>query len=464
MTATPDGRSTYPHASSSRRHSHVFPRAGPAALVLWLAAGLLATTAPPRAAAPAQVPSRAQLQAQAETQAQTQAEVGIADLAAEVSTERLAGHVQYLQDSWTRFTSTANAEAVANFLYGYFQQLGLETAYDDFTFDSAFNGQPTPGVRGTNIVATMAGTVAPEWVVIVGAHYDTWPPGGEDPQAYAPGADDNGTGTAAIMEIARVLAGHPFDFTIRLIAFAGEERGRKGSIHYATGAAERGERILAVINLDMIGFSDGAPEDLDVIFDESSEWVARRFAEASARYAPVTVARHFDPTHTRSDHYSFWQAGFDAIHAIEDQPITNTNYHQEADTIATLDLEFFTAATRATLAAAADLAQPSRDPTPPTRVAAESYVVRSAFSRAKLVRVSWRAPEGQSIRGFHVYRSTTSHAGYVRITDTPVSERVLTDQLLPPDQTYYYVVTTVDSSGQESNFSAEGADYATTLQ
>jgi len=456
VTATPRGRNTHAHASSSRSRSHVLPRAGPAALLLLLAVGLL------RAAAPGQVPSRVQLQTEVETQAQTA--VGIADLAAEVSTERLVGHVQYLQDSWTRFTSTANAEAVANFLYAHFQQLGFETAYDDFTFDSTFNGQPTPGVRGTNIVATMAGTVAPEWVVIVGAHYDTWPPGGQDPQAYAPGADDNGSGTAAIMEMARVLAGHRFDFTIRVIAFSGEERGRRGSIHYATAAAQRGERILAAINLDMIGFADAAPEDLDLIFDESSEWVARRFAEASARYAPVPVALHLDPTHTRSDHYSFWQAGFDAIHAIEDQPITNTNYHQEADTIATLDLEFFTAATRATLAAAADLAQPSRDPTPPTRVAAESYVVRSAFSRAKLVRVSWRAPEGQSFRGFHVYRSTTSHAGYVRITDTPVSERSLTDQLLPPDQTYYYVVTTVDSSGQESNFSAEGADDATTIQ
>ena len=105
-------------------------------------------------------------------------------------------------------------------------------------------------------------------MVIVCAHYDST---STQATTHAPGADDNASGTAAVMEMARVLAGYQFDYTIKFIAFSAEEWGLYGSRHYAQAAKQRGEQIVGVVNLDMIGYVDLEPEDLDIVVDGQSD-------------------------------------------------------------------------------------------------------------------------------------------------------------------------------------------------
>jgi hypothetical protein len=380
----------------------------------------------------------------------------IAEMVSAVSRDRLAASVRDLQSYQTRFTTAAASVAVANRLFDSFRRLGLLTVYEDFIFDGTFNKQPVPGIHASNIVATIPGSVAPERIVVLGAHYDSIC--GTDSPVLAPGADDNASGTAAVMEIARVFAGRSFDFTVRLVAFAAEEWGLRGAGYAAAAARQRNERIIAMVNLDMIGYTDRVPEDLNVVVNDRSQWLAVKYEGASARYAPMTLVTTVDASSSRSDHWPFWQNGYDAVFGIEDYPLANPHYHKVTDTIETLNLDFITAVTKTTLALVADLAQPSRTPAPPSINTAEAHVVRSVFTRVKFVRIGWAPPAGQQIAGYYVYRSATPHVGYERVTDAAVRDTSFTDRVPSADQTYYYVVTAVDASGRESNYSLERAD------
>lgn len=386
----------------------------------------------------------------------------IAEMVSAVSRDRLAESIRDLQSHQTRFTTTAASVAAANRLYDSFRRLGLLTVYEDFIFDGTFNKQPVPGIRASNIVATIPGSVAPERIVVVGAHYDSIC--GTDSPVLAPGADDNASGAAAVMEIARVFAGRSFDFTVRLVAFAAEEWGLRGAGYAAAAARQRNERVIAMVNLDMIGYADAMPEDLNLVVNDRSQWLATKYRGASARYAALSVATTVDASWARSDHWPFWQNGFDAVHAIEDVPTTNPHYHKLTDTLDTLNLDFVTAVTKTTLALVADLAQPSRTPAPPAITSAETHLVRSLFTRVKYVQLGWTPPAGQQVVGYRVYRSTTLHVGYERVTDAPVRDASFTDRVPSADQTYYYVVTAVDASGQESNFSLERADDGSVIR
>jgi Zn-dependent M28 family amino/carboxypeptidase len=217
------------------------------------------------------------------------------------------------------------------------------------------------GRIASNVIATLPGTGDPSQVVVVSAHYDST---SDRPDVLAPGADDNASGTAAVIELARVLAGHEFELTIRLAAWGAEEQGLVGSRYHAERARQRGERIVADLTLDMIGYVDQAPEDLELIVHADSDWVYQRFAAAAAAYAPLPVVRQVRATFG-SDCTSFWERGFPALCAIEDYPLRNPYYHRGTDTLETLDVEFVRAVTAATLATAADLAQPVQSPRTP---------------------------------------------------------------------------------------------------
>ncbi len=381
---------------------------------------------------------------------------GIATVAGAVSAARLRAGIGELESFQTRDATTAAAVAAANFLYDSFVRFGLDTAYEDFTFTAEVDGVRVTGLPASNVIATIPGTVSPEEILIVGAHYDSWSRGGTA-RTFAPGADDNASGTAAILETARVLAGRRFDFTVRIVAFGAEEYGLHGSRFHAQAARAKGERIIGVLNLDMIGYVDRPPEDLDLVVNAASQWLATRFTEAAAGYAPLPTAPLLDPTERASDHAPFWDNGYSALLAIEDRVVTNPYYHRTTDTIETLDLAFATTVTRATAAAAAELAQLSRDPAPPAGLRVEALALRSPFARVKIARLSWSAPVGGAA-GYHVYRSTTSHLQYRRLTTEAIRTTSFDDWILErPDDTYYYVVTAVDGTGAESNPSAEAA-------
>lgn len=363
-----------------------------------------------------------------------------------VSGPGLGASVQTLQDFQTRYASTANCEAAGESLFAAFAALGLDDVrFQPFTFVS---------YSSRNVVAELTGRTYPDDIVVICGHYDSISPAAAR-QTLAPGADDNASGTAAVLEAARILAAFPLDFTVRFIAFSAEEWGLFGSRAYATAARQAGERILGVVNLDMIAYADALPEDLQIIVNPSSGWLADLYLDAAGNYGPIGATKTVDASFVYSDHSPFWDMGYPALLAIEDDPLINPYYHQTSDTLDKLDIDFFTSATRASLGLLAELAQPIREgyPATPVGLAASSVTYGSLFSTLKTVRLTWTPVAGAS--GYNVYRTSISHRGYARINQALVPGASFEDGSPAAEFDYYYVVTAVGGTGLESNRSRE---------
>jgi hypothetical protein len=370
----------------------------------------------------------------------------VVQMTAAVSKADMAVTIQRLQDFRTRRATTAELESAGEYILEFFRRCGIAVEYDSFTFTYQGKSYPT-----RNIVATIPGKATPEQIVIVGAHYDST---SNDAYALAPGADDNASGSAAVMEMARVMSRQEFDRTVRFICFSAEELGLLGSRHYAQEAAQKGEAIQGMIDLDMIGYAAKVPEDLDLISNSSSEWLANLFVSCTGLYTTLPIVKSIRPSVTGSDHSSFWDQGYSAVMGIEANPLTNPFYHRTTDTLATLNMDFAESVTRASLATAAILAQPASTPSSPTGVTARSFITRSLFMRFKTVLISWRSTD-PTVVGFNVYRSADLGVSYQKINTALLKAAEYADRLLEPGRTYSYVVTAVDGQGRESYDSVE---------
>ncbi len=369
----------------------------------------------------------------------------IESIVALVSSSNLAAQVQTLQDLQTRYASTTNCEAAGEALFSSFSALGLDAVrFESFSFSGSYTSR--------NVVAEKTGETYPNEVYIVCSHYDSTSP---SRLTLAPGADDNASGTAAVLEAARVLAPYSFDFTVRFIAFSAEEWGLYGSRAYASAARSAGEHILGVVNLDMIAYADAMPEDLQIIVNQESTWLADLFLAAGSRYGVVGGTRTVDPSFVYSDHAPFWDNGFPAMLAIEDDPLTNPYYHRTTDTLDKLNLDFFTTATRASVGLLAELAQPIKSgyPRTPVGVVASWVVYRSLFNALPAVHLTWAA-QSDAV-GYNVYRAIRPHGEFLRAPGSPVIGTGYTDTAVISGLTYYYVITAVGTTGLESNRSRE---------
>lgn len=232
--------------------------------------------------------------------------------------------------------------------------LALSTGNGGSTWVTNIVGADT--VHWRNVVATIPGKVHPESSVIICGHYDCT---SENPSVNAPGADDNASGTAAVLAAASILSNYRFEKTVTCIAFSGEEQGLLGSIAYANEVKDT-TVIGAVLNFDMVGYCDDARLDLNVIANSRSNPLAALLADTlSPRYTTLESYRVFDPSMTGSDHAPFWNIGVPAICAIErDATEWNPFYHTSGDAVATLNMPFATEAVKLGVAALAYLARP----------------------------------------------------------------------------------------------------------
>lgn len=210
-------------------------------------------------------------------------------------------------------------------------------------------------IFGENLVFGIEGKERPEGVTVISAHYDSrsW----SDPLC-APGADDNASGCAGVLEAARVLAGAPLEGSVEFILFDGEEIGLLGSRHYVAG--ERMRSFDAVINLDMIGrdYTGGVRMEIAGRGDSPAD-------SALAALIDSTVSRHglgLDPNFLTtlsptSDHKAFWDIeGVPAVLLIEGGYYDNPHYHDCSDRAVYLDYPFVADVVRAAVGAAAAVA------------------------------------------------------------------------------------------------------------
>ncbi|MBN2207542.1 MAG: M20/M25/M40 family metallo-hydrolase [Candidatus Aminicenantes bacterium] len=361
----------------------------------------------------------------------------------EVSSGELRTTVQDLQDFVTRYASTAGCENAGTYLHEKLGGWGVSAEYQGFGFGG--------GLSSRNVIAEIPGRSYPEDILIICGHYDSTTR--TTPEVRAPGADDNASGTAAVLEAARLLSRRPLDFTVRFVAFSAEEWGLYGSEAYAGMASAKNERIVGVVNLDMIAWAAAGDRRIDIYANTESSWLGERMARAASAYTALNPRSMVDPSMIWSDHSSFWDVGYPALLAIESGD--NPHYHSEADTIDTLDFEFFLQTTRAALAVLTELAQPVRPGLPATPTGFDGRVVAfySLFKAVKRVDLRWNAITGAS--GYNIYRSPESHLDYAKLNAAPVTATSFSDGYLKMEDAYFYVVRAVGAGGAEGNPSRE---------
>jgi len=202
-----------------------------------------------------------------------------------------------------------------------------------------------------NVVATLPGVENPSEEYIVCAHYDDL---SDEPMVDAPGADDNGTGTAVVLEAARILKHSSFGSTIKFVCFSGEEQSIVGSSHYADEASLAGDNIAGVLNFDMVGY--GTPS-IQLFGDPTSEWLVDYCVSAGNYFVPsLGLVKIIDPMWLFSDHAAFWAEGYSALTGIEVGGATTHFYHTTSDTVGTLTIPFTADVTRLAIASLATLA------------------------------------------------------------------------------------------------------------
>ncbi|HEX8433739.1 M28 family peptidase [Archangium sp.] len=229
-----------------------------------------------------------------------------------------------------------------------FESLGYTVTTHD-TEDPRF---PT-----SNVIAELRGTERPDEVVVVGAHYD----------AYFSGADDNSSGVAAMLEMARLASGKRFARTVRFVGFDLEELGLVGSTRYVSALPR--EKIVTSIVFDCVGYKDATPgaqlglpgfpipntgDFIAAIANERSNVRLEELYALGTRLG-VSLRGVLTPEDgtgpatgnlMRSDHAPFWMAGQSSIFLTDTANFRNPHYHTARDVPATLDPDFLTDVTR----------------------------------------------------------------------------------------------------------------------
>ncbi len=294
----------------------------------------------------------------------------------EVDSNRLRADLDFVEGIRHRTAGAAHLAAVRDSMKRLLSNAGLFVEEQTFTYTNT---------TGRNVLGTLRGTGDAQKTVIVDAHYDT--------VANAPGADDNGSGTVGVWEIARLLSRYPAKKTLRYIGFDLEEAGLIGSTRFVTNGIPAGDQIEGVLNFEMIGFysekpgSQTLPTGFDILFpgaynevflnqsrgdfitnvgNSASSALAALFANSASQYVPglkvITVVvpgnGSIAPDLQRSDHAPFWVAGHKALMLTDGANFRNTSYHTPNDVYEDkLNFTFMSNVVKAALATAAQLAE-----------------------------------------------------------------------------------------------------------
>ncbi|MBN2321631.1 MAG: M28 family peptidase [Acidobacteria bacterium] len=259
----------------------------------------------------------------------------------------------------------ARLEAAKDYIFTSLTAMGHKPELQTYTYE----GKPF-----SNIIVTIPGKDQPEEVVLVGAHYDTY--------AGTPGADDNASALATLLELCRFLKDDQPGRTLKFVFFTLEEppvfrSDFMGSAVYAESAHERGENIIAMLCLEMLGYytdrkgEQGFPLPLmSLFYPTTPNFIAVVGNLASRRLVydvaaslkkeggvPVKTLATFNyfPGVDFSDHRSFWKQGYPAVMITDTAFFRNPNYHGETDTIETLDFKKMEALLRGLLLTIMDL-------------------------------------------------------------------------------------------------------------
>jgi Zn-dependent M28 family amino/carboxypeptidase/Tol biopolymer transport system component len=300
----------------------------------------------------ADVSARIDRQLAAETDLRTRMTAAfkpVADVARKVtgaaSVTRVWEHAKALYDFDSKhITQPGNALAIEY----------LTQAYASFGYKPEqqwFQQANARGGRTANVLATLRGTINPELVYVVSSHFDS--------VAGGPGADDDTSGTTALLEAARVLAGTPLPATVVFASFTGEEAGLLGSREFVRRAAEAKWNVVGALNNDMIGW-DGESGRMDNTIRYSNPGI--RDIQHGAAFLFTNLILYDTKYYRGTDAAAFYEAWGDIVGGIGSYPILgNPNYHQATDYLDTINQRQVTETAKVTAATLVYLASsPSR--------------------------------------------------------------------------------------------------------
>ena len=350
----------------------------------------------------------------------------------------------------------------------------------------AFRQEPMPprlpnGADIVNVIATLPGVQpwAKDRVYVVSGHYDSLAIGETDYDAPAPGANDDASGTAAVMELARVMSRHTFDATIVFMAVAAEEQGLNGSRHWAKEAKRKGVKVAAMFTNDIVGntlaedgsrdssyvrlFAEGvlprkemSPEVLEQLGtggenDFSNRQLARLVQEVAARYVPqlkVKMVYRRDRFHRGGDHAPFLDEGFPALRLTEPveaytrqhQRVREENGQRFGDTIEFIDFAYTANVARVNAAALAELASA---PASPSGVQVEVIQLEHDTT------LRWEPSPEPDLAGYRIVWRETTAPSWEHAVDVPKTATRHTVKGVSKDN-FIFGVQAVDQGGHVS--------------
>jgi hypothetical protein len=254
----------------------------------------------------------------------------------------------------TRNTHSKELDIAMGFIEAQYAAMGLKTVRDPYT---------VRGKKLNNLVIELPGKTNPSRVVFVGAHLDSTAGSPWGNEKVAPGADDDGSGTAGMLELARALKDLDLPFTVRLIHFTGEEQGLWGSYAYSDKVAAAKTDVVAMVEIDMISYCAKPGNRLDIhddIDQNGSHELTVRFFRAIKRYGInlTPVDTHNNAVKDRSDHAGFLDHGYKAVLVSEEftDDGFNPNYHTVNDRVKNCNLPYMVEVLKAVTAVVAELA------------------------------------------------------------------------------------------------------------
>ncbi|UCB53023.1 MAG: M20/M25/M40 family metallo-hydrolase [Candidatus Zixiibacteriota bacterium] len=245
-----------------------------------------------------------------------------------------------LQNFQTRYTYTDSVLAARDWLYDKFASFGIDSLWLHHYIDDVHQWNP---------VATVVGTARPDKVIVVGGHYDSVVYGaGTNPYVWAPGADDNGTGTVATLEMARIVHENPLPVTVMFVPFAQEEQGLVGSWYFCEWLYYHYINVHWMINADMIAHSVDGYQDVTIYAHSSASYFVNLMMDMANIYTYMSPG--YGGQSSGSDHYSFYQWGHDAVFAAEGDFFYG-GWHKNFDTVDSLDFTYMKEVVKMCLAA-----------------------------------------------------------------------------------------------------------------
>ncbi|MCX6840973.1 MAG: M28 family peptidase [candidate division WOR-3 bacterium] len=351
-------------------------------------------------------------------------------LIAKGSPDSIQARLQRLQDFITRYSYTDSCRRAEEYVASYFTSLGLDSVQLD--------SYPAYGDTWRNVVGTILGKTHPEKILIVCGHMDAT---SEIADSVAPGCEDNGSGTCAAIEAARVLVGESLDCTVKFIAFTGEDVALNGSDHYAREARARGDDIICAFNFDMIAWP-GGDWGVALVGVDAAKRVVQYEAQVASTY--TTLAHRETYRSFPSDSRSFDNQGYAATSGYEYGADPYVWYHTSHDSLYRLSMPLAAEVTKMAVATLASLAVAPGAP--------KGFRLNDAGNGTSL-EASWQASTEPDLAGYKLLWGTAPGVYTDSVTLGLLTSRRIDG--LQTDTCYYSVVVARDSNGFEGPPSVE---------